>query len=283
MKPRRAILAIAPDRRQETFLDRVMPGWQHYAHRHNLEIVVLRRSMTRGDHPYWDRWLAIQDGVAETARYDELLLLDNDIYVNAAAPNIFDDWNGEKVNVVEESEQGDWSRDKIPTYYKSFHVLPDDRLTKPTKVFNMGVCVVSRDRNEVFNLLYQKWLDEIRPRFSEEERRRKDALFRVEADGPFLSYELQAMNLIAPLRKEFNFFIIPWLRANRIAEFPFLIRSKAGQKLEGKMPAPVLRAITSQARSALRRAAAECHFLHIAASKSPLWLLPEAAPASPPE
>lgn len=278
MKSRQAIVAIAPDRRQQTFLARVMPSWQLYARRHHLEIVVIRRSITDGQHPYWDRWLTIQEGVSELVGYDDLVLLDNDIFINGEAPNIFSEWQPDKVNVVEESAQGDWKRDQTPSYYRSFHLAPDERLPTPTRVFNMGVCAITRKQDEIFRLLYEKWLTEVRPRFSEQERGRKDALFRVEADGPFLSYELQAMKLISPLRKEFNFFLIPWLRANRVREVPFLLQSKLGQKLAGTLPKPILAALTGPARAALRRAASECHFLHIAASKSPLWLLPATRP-----
>jgi hypothetical protein len=273
MKRSRAILSIAPDRRQAQILGRVMPSWERYARRYGLKIVVAHRSPSKGQHPYWDRWLSIQNDEPEVEDFDELLMLDNDIYISENAPNIFDVWDPAKINVVEESAQGPWNPKAIPDYYRSFCVEPDARLPVPTKVFNMGVCVINRQQNSLFKSLYEKWRDEIWPRFSPAQRKQRDALFHIEADGPFLSYELQAASKISALPKEFNFFIIPWLRVHRIWQLPFLLQSKAAQKLRGKMPAIIVDLISLQARRTFSRVTSECYFLHVAASKSPLWLV----------
>lgn len=198
-------------------------------------------------------------------------MLDNDIYISERAPDIFEVSDLSKITVVEESAQRPWAVETIPNYYRSFHVEPDARLPVPTKVFNMGVCVIDRRQNVLFKTLYNKWQEVVRPRFTVEEQRRKDAFYRVEADGPYLSYELQAGNKVASLPREFNFFLIPWLKRAGVRQLPFLLQSKAEQKLRGVVPDILLSAVTSRARTSFWRAANECHFLHVSASKSPLW------------
>ena len=275
-KASRAILAVAPDARQEKILARVMPSWRRYADRHALEIVVVRRSITGGKHPYWDRWLTIQEGEPEVASYDDLLLLDNDIFITDGAPDVFDYRGTTGIAIVQESAQGNWNIRQIPSYYRRFHVEADDRLPNPTKVFNVGVCVLARGQRSLFKLLYAKWRQEIQPRFTSRELKQKDIFYRLEADGPFLSYELQARGQISPLPATFNFFLPAWLGKNDVRQLPFLFQAKAAQKLAGKFPRPLMRKLIAPARTAIERAAAECYFLHFAASKSPLWLLPDA-------
>jgi hypothetical protein len=273
---KRAILAIVPDVRQSRILARVIPSWQHYARRHDLEIITVERSITRGRHPYWDRWLTIQDGVPEVAGIEELLLLDNDIFIATNAPNIFEQCDPSKINVVEESAQAPWNRRKIPDYYRTFHVEPDCRLKDPTKVFNFGVCVLRRQNGYLFQGLHQKWLNSIRPRFTDPELKQRDIFFRLEADGPFLSYELQTQMMINTLPGEFNFFLPPWLKRTRVHRLPFLVQCKLAQKLTGKIPKSVLCMLTNHAHLTIRHVAGQCYFLHVAGSKSPLWLLPDA-------
>src|SRR6202043_2112173 len=113
----------------------------------------------------------IQDGTPELAGVDELLLLDNDIFISDEAPNIFDNWDPSGIGVVEESAQGPWDPATIPGYYRTFHVRPDDRVPNPTKVFNFGVCVLNRRDGHLFQTLYEKWHSEIRPRFTTAELR----------------------------------------------------------------------------------------------------------------
>lgn len=271
----RAILGIAPDAKQEGVLGRVIPSWQRYAKRHQLEIVIVRRSITEGKHPYWDRWLTIQEDEPEVARFDQLLLLDNDIYISESAPDVFDCSGATGITVVEESAQQEWPPSEITEYYGLFHVVPDARLPCPSKVFNFGVSLVTREGRSVFKTLYVKWRSEIRSRFTKAELKQKGIFYRLEADGPFLSYELQAMEKITPLPARFNFFLPCWLRKVGVRRLPFLLQAKVAQRAPAALPKSVVSALTSSGRSAVQRAAAQCHFLHFAASKSPLWLLPD--------
>ncbi len=271
----RAILAIAPDAKQERILSQVMPSWKRYAQRHQLEIVIVRRSITKGNHPYWDRWLTIQEDQPEVARFDQLLLLDDDVYISDGAPNVFDCSGKTGITAVEESAQQEWQPSQISAYYGRFHVEPDARLPHPRKVFNFGVCLVTREERSVFKTLYDKWRSEIQSRFTHAELRQKGIFYRLETDGPFLSYELQALGKISPLPAEFNFMLPSWLRKVGVRRLPFLLQAKVAQQARAVLPRSIVWTLTSSARSTVQRAAAQCHFLHFAASKSPLWLLPE--------
>ncbi|MEO6871049.1 MAG: hypothetical protein ABI233_02380 [Chthoniobacterales bacterium] len=269
----RAILGIAPDAKQEGILSQVMPSWQRYAQRHQLEIVIVRRSITEGKHPYWDRWLIIQETEPEVARFDKLVLLDNDIYISDSAPDVFDYSGASGITAMEESAQQEWHPSQITEYYARFHVVPEARLPRPTKVFNFGVCLVIREARSVFKALYDKWRSEIQSRFTQAELKQRGIFYRLETDGPFLSYELQALGRISPLPPKFNFMLPSWLRKVGVRRLPFLLQAKLAQRAPAALPKSVVSALTSPARSAVQRAAAQCHFLHVAASKSPLWLL----------
>ncbi len=238
----------------------------------------MRRSLSRGKHPYWDRWFSIQDGVDEVAKFDELLLLDNDVYINEQAPDIFADWDSAKIGVVEESAQGPWDvpqrlpslLQKLPTSTPSA-VLPGNRIR-----YSISASVFFTDKNShLFKALYEKWINGVRPRFTPDELRQKGVFFRYEADGPFLSYELQVARDDPNLfRTRLTFFTcMAGAGPNRATAFS-IARPRPCRNFRRVLPRTMLAASFRSARSAMERALQECHFLHIAGSKSPLWLLP---------
>lgn len=270
---KRAILAIAPDAKQRRILDQVLPSWKSYSARHNLPIVIIEKSITGGKHPYWDRWLTVSRGEPEVRGYDQLLLLDNDVFITKQAPDIFAHAGSGEIAAAAESVQQKWKPNFIPRYYRSFHVEMDPRCPQPDTVVNFGVTVVSKEMGPVINDLYQKWQETVRPRFTAEELAKKGIFYRLEADGPFMSYELQARSLVTLLANEFNYFFPIWLRDNHHARWPFLVQAKLMQKLGHTLAAPLIRSLSAPARRAVREAAKESYFLHFAASKSPLWLV----------
>src|SRR5207237_10402476 len=151
------------------------------------------------------------------------------------------------ITIVEESTQAHCNHWPISSYYRSFHCIPDTRLPNLARVYNVGVCVLARSQRALFKELFEKWRDEVRPRFTHDELRDRNIFYRQEADGPFLSYELQAQNKISPLPAKFNFFLPAWLQKNRVRRLPFLLQAKVAQKLSGKLPRTLLRALTAPA------------------------------------
>src|SRR5262245_9959846 len=116
---KRAILSTCPDARQAANLNVVFPSWQRFAARHGLEIIVIRRPI-REDHAYWDRWLCFEQ--PELEGYDQILWLDNDVWIRDGAQNPFEIWDGDKVLGIREEKQLGWDRQYIINYYPKFMI-----------------------------------------------------------------------------------------------------------------------------------------------------------------
>jgi hypothetical protein len=267
---KRAILSTCPDARQSSFLERVYGSWERFAARHGLDIVVIRRPVIP-EHAYWDRWLSWEQ--PELAGYDQVLWLDNDVWITPHARNPFEFWDGEKVLGNAECKQLGWDRERIQAYYPGFMIDlgPGE---EDFKVFNTGTALFARHHGPIFRRIYDLWESQWFPRLSASEDPHFQSKFVREADGPFISWQLQKAGMIAEWPEEFNRIFWVWYVNHKKLPMKYMqMECKAGQVLRGKLPEPLWRAAFAHAREVLRESARDCSFLHIAASKSPLWLV----------
>lgn len=267
---KRAIFSVCPDQRQQSILDQVYPTWAKFAERHGLDIIVVKRSIT-GAHPYWDRWMCFDHKEADG--YDQLLLLDNDIWISDGAKNPFEYWTGNRVGAALESRQAGWDADFIKNYYPGFLVeLGPGELD--FDVFNFGVTLVDRKLKPWFLEHFQFWSTEMKSRFERSDNPAHQSFFVKEADGPFMSWHLQHHDHIEEIPDRFNRLIPHWYAQNvKFPEKLYLVEAKLAQLTRGKIPTPLWKLISAHPRGIVNRCADSCDFLHMAGSKCPLWLL----------
>lgn len=266
---KRAILSTCPDARQTLNLKQVYPSWERFAAKYDLEIIVIRRPIIP-EHAYWDRWLCFEQ--PELDGFDEILWLDNDVYITDNARNPFDFWKGEGVAGVSESAQAGWSRQFVRDYYPGFMIElgPDEQ---DFEVYNLGVALFNRRHGELFRRAYDLWERHYFPRLAASTDPRFNIFFVREADGPFMSWQVQRHHSVEDLPQGFNFLFWTWYdQGRRLPRKLFLLQTKAAQLTKDKLPAPLWKLLFAHARSVFRQAAGQCDFLHMAASKSPLWL-----------
>ena len=276
---KRAIFSVCPDPRQESLLAQVLPSWERFAKRHGLDIIIVRRSIT-GAHPYWDRWMCFDHEEAEG--YDQLLLLDNDVWISDNARNPFDFWSAKFVGAALESRQSGWDPEFIRQYYPGFliELSPEER---DFGVFNFGITLVDRSLKPWFEEHFQIWKTEMSKRFAASTNPDYQSFFIKEADGPFMSWQLQRTKRIEEIPDGFNRLI--WNSYAKYEKWPrplLLIEAKASQITKKFLPRPLWRLLFIHGRHLIRRCVNRGDFLHFAGSKSPMWLLESTNGPNPP-
>ena len=261
-----AIATIAPDARQSALLAVVRPTWEAYAKRHGLPIVVVGQPPRR-DHPYWGKYFSLT--LPEFSKFDAVLALDNDVLINSESPLICDGWDPGKVAIADEREQFEWDEGYVSEYYRSYdYAGPDPE--RHQRIFNTGVMLYTRERLPYFEDVYGRWVA-WRER-APEEKRRADR-FKFANDQPHVSLALQAADVAQVLNPGFNRLWWSWYRQRGSAPWrAFQFYAKSSAMLEGMLPRFLSSRLARPGERTIERALQECHFLHFAGSKSPIWL-----------
>ena len=268
-----ALATICPDARQRANLRIVRPTWEAYARRHSLPIVVVENPPHR-EHFYWGKYFPL--ALPELAGFDAVLVLDNDILINANSPPITDGWDPEKIAIADEREQFAWVDDFVARYYSDYDDLRPDALKHP-RVLNTGVLLYTRAHVPLFAEVHARWVD-WRNRAAAAEREAQ--AFRFAADQPHVSLALQAADRAQVLPPAFNRLWWSWYRQHgRLPWRAFQAYAKSSSILERIAPRALANSVARPGARALERALSECHFLHIAGSKSPIWLFAHRASA----
>lgn len=248
----------------------VRGSWEQYAAAHGLDIIVVEYSFTKGKHPYWDRWFCFEH--PETQGYDQLLLMDNDVWIRPGAGNPFDTWSGEFISSAQESRQGNWNFPFRP-YYESYEVVVPPEIGH-LEVHNFGVTLMGRQHQPLARELFEHWTCTTHERAKNSSDPKRRSFFVRETDGPFMSYQLQARNLVEVLPAKYNYLFWAWyVKGHRLPEKLFLLQTKLAQMSCGKLPAPLWKLLFKHPRSLVRQYIQDGDFLHFAASKSPLFLV----------
>lgn len=263
----KAIVGVCCDARQRRILQVTFPSWEKYGKRHGLPLIVLERSHA-GEDFYWNKHLLFRVPALRSAK--RLLFLDNDVFVNPNAEPLLQDWNSPLIGATSESAQAGWSDDFIAHYHRDYAVEQPRPLPHP-QILNTGVLVIPREQAEFLERVYEEW------------KKRKNAAapavvklkdpFRRAADQPHVSYALQDENRYRDFGPRYNTLWWHWYR-NHVSkrQMPFLFRSKAAAVTIDRMPKKLWRAIFGRERATFARALDDCAFLHVAGSKSSLFL-----------
>jgi hypothetical protein len=261
-----ALTTICPDARQRALLAVSRPTWEVYAKRHNLPILVVENPPHR-EHFYWGKYFPLT--LPSFAGFDAVLVLDNDILINADSPPITEGWNPEKIAIADEREQFAWVDDFVADYYRDYaDLLPE--AAKYPRVLSTGVLLYTRAHVPIFEQAHASWT-EWRGRATAADREAQS--FKYAADQPHISLALQAANQAQVLPPAFNRVWWSWYhQRGRLPWRAFQVYAKASSILESLLPPKFVMPFARPGARVLEEALADCHFLHIAGSKSPMWL-----------
>lgn len=262
-----AIVGVCCDARQRRILDVTYPSWREFGKRHGIPVIVLERSHA-GEDFYWNKHLLYR--VPELRNAKRLLFLDNDVFVNASAGSLLDEWDLPLIGATAESTQAGWSPEFIDRYYEEYSVhrpktLPD------LQILNTGVLVIPREEAEFLEHVYQRWRE--RKNSPARPAAKSNDPFVHAADQPHVSYALQAENRYKDFGARYNTVWWHWYRRHvSPRQMPFLIRSKAAALTIDLMPHALWRAAFRRERATFSSALDAADFLHVAGSKSSLFL-----------
>ena len=200
--------------------------------------------------------------------FDAILHLDNDIFISSKSSSPFDEWNPDLIGVVDERAQQLLDEVATRQYYHSYGI-PDSGIPVAAKIYNTGLLIYSRTTAPYFKTLYARWQDFLQ---GINDVKRRHYLFTV-IDQPHVSLALQRESIACELHSRFNTLWWHWYRKNVSERYlPFLLRSKAAALMLDLLPPNLWRAIFRRERRIFAVARDQCDFLHVAGSKSPLFL-----------
>jgi hypothetical protein len=262
-----AIVGVCYDSRQRRILQATFPSWKRYSQRHGIPLIILEQSYAEEDF-YWNKHLLYR--APELNQVERLLFLDNDVFINSRADSLLEIWDSPLIGATSESAQAGWSPAFIASYCEKYAVT-QPRRAPGLQILNTGVLVIPRAQDEFLERVYQEW----RARKSGDTRRpltSKDP-FAHAADQPHVSYALQAENRYKDFGAGYNTLWWHWYRQHvSPRQMPFLLRSKAAALTIDKLPRSLWRGVFQRERATFARGLDDAQFLHVAGSKSSLFL-----------
>jgi hypothetical protein len=263
----KAIVGVCCDTRQRRILDVTFPSWREYGKAHGLPVVVLERSHA-GEDFYWNKHLLYR--VPELRSAKRLLFLDNDVFVNPNAGPLLEEWDSPLIGATTESTQAGWDAEFIRRYYLEYGV-DQSRPVAELQIINTGVLVIPQEQAEFLERIYRDW--RLRKNNPQEPVAKSRDPFADAADQPHVSYALQAQQCYRDFGARYNTLWWHWYRHHiSPRQMPFLVRSKAAALTIDHMPRNLWRALFRRERAVFSRGLEAADFLHVAGSKSSLFL-----------
>jgi len=262
-----AIVGVCCDARQRRILDITYPSWREYGKRHGLPVIVLERSHA-GEDFYWNKHLLYR--LPELRAAKRLLFLDNDVFANPEAGALLEEWDSPLVGATAESTQAGWSPEFIASYYDQYAVDQPTRMSN-LQIINTGVLVIPHEQAGFLEYVYQRWRE--RKTSPQKTTAGANDPFVDAADQPHVSYALQAENRWKDFGARYNTVWWHWYRRHvSPRQMPFLLRSKAAALTIDRLPRKLWRAVFRRERAVFARGLNAADFLHVAGSKSSLFL-----------
>ncbi|MDQ2868834.1 MAG: hypothetical protein M3R59_10585 [Verrucomicrobiota bacterium] len=262
-----AIVGVCCDARQQRILDVTYPSWREYGRRQSVPVIILEKSHAGADY-YWNKHLLFRAPELQSA--ERLLFLDNDVFVNPKAGPLLHEWDSPLIGATPESTQAGWSAEFIARYYDDYAVDKSPPVENPA-IINTGVLVIPRDQGPFLENVYETWRagkSARQPRVAQA----KDP-FAAAADQPHVSYALQSANRYRDFGARYNTLWWHWYREHiSPRQMPFLLRSKAAALTIDRLPRPLWRTAFRSERAIFQRGLDAANFLHVAGSKSSLFL-----------
>ncbi|MBA3961634.1 MAG: hypothetical protein H0X40_07005 [Chthoniobacterales bacterium] len=258
-----AIVGVCYDSRQGRILEVTLPSWRRYSERHSLPMVILEKSYA-GEDFYWNKHVLYR--APELRRAERLLFLDNDVFINAKAESLLEGWESPLIGITSESAQAGWSPEFVASYYEDYAV-DQSRDMSGLQILNTGVLVIPREQAEFLEGVYESW------RARKRTHLKTNDPFAHAADQPHVSYALQAENRFQDFGAGYNTLWWHWYRQHiSPRQMPFLLRSKAAALTIGHLARPLWRNVFRHERATFARGLENAQFLHVAGSKSSLYL-----------
>ena len=262
-----ALVGVCYNPRQRRVLDVTFPSWQQYGKRHGLPVIIVERSYA-GEDFYWNKHLLFRVPELRAAR--RLLFLDNDVFANPNAGPLLENWDSPLIGITSESAQAGWSSDFVARYYAEYGVDQTQPLADP-QILNTGVLVIPHEQAEFLEGVYQNWKTR-QTSLTTSVASSKDP-FALAADQPHVSYALQVARRYRDFGARHNTLWWHWYRGHiSRRQMPFLVRSKAAALTVDRLPRKLWRILFARERSLFARGFDDCDFLHVAGSKSSLFL-----------
>ncbi len=262
-----ALVGVCYHARQRRILDVTYPSWQQYGKRHGLPVIIIEGSHAGGDF-YWNKHLLFR--VPELRSAKRLLFLDNDVFATSSAGPLLQEWDSPLIGATAESTQAAWLPDFIDRYYEEYSV-PRPQSLSDLQILNTGVLVIPREQAEFLERVYQEWRAR-KNAATKSAGQSRDPFVRA-ADQPHVSYALQAEHRYQDFGVRYNTLWWHWYRQQvSPRQMPFLLRSKAAALTIDRMPQALWQALFRRERATFARALNDSGFLHVAGSKSSLFL-----------
>lgn len=262
-----AIVGVCYSARQQRILDVTYPTWRAYGKQHGLPVIILQQSHAGEDY-YWNKHLLYR--LPELRSAERLLFLDNDVFVNPEAGPLLEEWNSPLIGATPESTQAGWSPGFIARYYAEYGVDQSWPLSEP-QIINTGVLVIPSEQAEFLERVYERWRE--RKNASRQPGAQSRDPFARGADQPHVSYALQVEQRYKDFGSRYNTLWWHWYRQHvNPRQMPFLLRSKIAALTSDRIPKKLWRALFRRERATFARGLASADFLHVAGSKSSLFL-----------
>lgn len=122
-------------------------SWQVWAKENNSEVVVLTEPFSEIE-PHWYKVFAYKLLESSNIEYNRILVVDNDTVVHPDTPNFFETIPEDKIGVVFDDVNYDWTIRSTDAYCK--HVFTDYDRFDTFEYFNSGFIVLSRQHRDVY-------------------------------------------------------------------------------------------------------------------------------------
>lgn len=123
-------------------------SWDHWCNKHGAQLITLTESIGNIE-PHWGKIFPFQLLEANNIDYDRVLVVDNDTIVHPNCPNVFDLVPRNKVGVVYDDVNYDWTIRSTEAYYK--HVFSNFNTFDPFEYFNSGFLVLSSEHKKIYD------------------------------------------------------------------------------------------------------------------------------------
>jgi lipopolysaccharide biosynthesis glycosyltransferase len=123
-------------------------SWNHWCDKHGAQLITLTEPIGNIE-PHWGKIFPFQLLEANGIDYDRVLVVDNDTVVHPNCPNVFDLVPRNKVGVVYDDVNYDWTIRSTEAYYK--HVFSNFNTFDPFEYFNSGFLVLSSEHKKVYD------------------------------------------------------------------------------------------------------------------------------------
>lgn len=122
-------------------------SWKRWAERHSSEVVVLTEPFLETE-PHWYKVFAYRLLDNSNIDYNRILVADNDTIVHPDTPNFFNIVPEDKIGVVFDDVNYDWTIRSTDAYRK--HVFTEFDSFDTFEYFNSGFIVLSKQHREVY-------------------------------------------------------------------------------------------------------------------------------------